>query len=711
MVTSGPAQPPPTEESPFEEILLLCLQRILADEQPLPFLRWAQKQLVPRLQREEPDLEEVEAQRLAFLLARAIWDATPLPSGGFRPQPLNNPHPALSCPCGSGLAYGQCCGAIQNLPVIPQELMWELLLAELPEPLFRQALASGEVPGPLLGLAAERWLMVDRPGLAIALLEPLFSPEAATQMDERGDHALNVLCDAYDRRDHGKKKRQFLDRMRQHPCRGLRAAAWRRLCTIHIDEGAFIEAQLAYTQAQREAPDNPGTALLEIALLATQHEDDLARDRALFWRHKLRRGEEADIAILDFLAQAGTDPQDALMTSQADILDPCLMDLRDWVQASIRRPLPTYILVLAPIPSPCPTSAPTAAEVSTTAAPAKMGIGDGASALSNPGSATNAGGMATGESSWGAAMGKTSASEQPQYPIQGAAGLPHPAPVSDWSQCLEPPGALVALERDWHRVYPGTKPLGLQLVLPPASPHPWEPDEGGAEDWLDFLNDHPEAADSLDILDDLVTALYVHPDTALSWVRHTLVTPLLARAQAILGQALSADGRTTTLPWDAAENRPALRLLFRHYLSQVESGAEAVAIASLETLLSLNPWDHHGLRADLMNHYLRQGDDAAALALARRYPEDRLVDLVYGEVLALYRGGAAQQARQALRRAQGQLPLIPRYLTQKRVARPSARERTPTPTSAETAWFYRESMRDVWSAVPGLLDWLKRQAG
>ncbi len=347
MVTSGPAQPPPAEESPFEEILLLCLQRILTDEQPLPFLRWAQKQLVPRLQREEPDLEEIEARRLAFLLARAIWDATPLPGNGFRARPLNDPHPALSCPCGSGLAYGQCCGAIQNLPVIPLELMWELLLAEIPEPLFRQALASGEVPIPLLGLAAERWLMVDRPGLAIALLEPLFTPEAATQVDERGDHALNVLCDAYDRRDHGKKKRQFLDRMRQHPCRGLRAAAWRRLCTIHIDEGAFIEAQLAYTQAQREAPDNPGTALLEIALLATQHEEDLARDRALFWRHKLRRGEEADIAILDFLAQAGTDPQDALMTSQADILDPCLMDLRDWVQASIQRPLPIYSLVPA----------------------------------------------------------------------------------------------------------------------------------------------------------------------------------------------------------------------------------------------------------------------------------------------------------------------------------------------------------------------------
>lgn len=663
MFTSGPEQPPFAEESPFEDILLLCLQRILADEQPLSFLRWAQRQLAPRLQEEQPDLEDLEARRLAFLLARAIWDATPLPGSDFRPRPLNDPNPALPCPCGSGSAYGQCCGAIHNLPSIPTELMWELLLAELSEPRFRAALASGQVPRPLLGLAAERWLMADRPGRAIALLEPLFTPEAVPQADERGEHALNVLCDAYDRRDHGKKKRQFLDRMRQHPCRGLRAAAWRRLCTIHIDEGAFIEAQWAYTQAQREAPDNPGTALLEIALLATQHEDDLARDRALFWRHKLRRSEEADLGILDFLKQASTDPQDALMTSQAEILDPCLMDLRDWVRAATRRPLPIYSLVPATTPSPGSAAAPTAAGASAPASTSGL-----------------------------------------------VAGLPHPVPSAEWTRCLRPPLACFALERAWRRIYPGTKPLGLQLILPEGSPHPWERDEELAEDWVDFLNDHPEAADSLDILDDLVTALYVHPDTSLSWVRHTLLTPLLARAAAILGQVLPADS-PATLPWEVAENQPALRLLFRHYLSQVESGAEAEAIASLETLLRLNPWDHHGLRAELMNHHLRQGDDVAALALAHRYPEDRLVDLVYGEVLALYRGGASKQARQALRRAQGQLPLIPRYLTQKRVARPPARERTPSPTSAETAWSYRESMRDVWSDVPGLLDWLKRQAG
>lgn len=84
-----PAQPPSEDEGPFEQILLLCLQRILEDEQPTRFLRWAQDALTPILNREQPDLGPGEDRRLAFLLARAIWNATPLPGQGFRPQPLN----------------------------------------------------------------------------------------------------------------------------------------------------------------------------------------------------------------------------------------------------------------------------------------------------------------------------------------------------------------------------------------------------------------------------------------------------------------------------------------------------------------------------------------------------------------------------------------------------------------------------------------------
>ncbi|MBP6242906.1 MAG: SEC-C domain-containing protein [Chromatiaceae bacterium] len=650
-----PAQPLSEDEGPFEQILLLCLQRILEDEQPTRFLRWAQDALTPILNREQPDLGPGEDRRLAFLLARAIWNATPLPGQGFRPQPLNAPDDAMPCPCGSRALYGQCCGAIRDAPEMPPDLLWELLLAELGEPLFKQALASGEVPPHLLGLAAERWLMEDKPGRAIALLEPLFDGPTATRLDERCEQALNILCDAYDRRDHWKKKRAFLDRMRAHPCRGLRAAAWQRLCTIHIDEGAFAEAQLAFSQTQREAPDNPGTALLEIALLATQHEDGLARDRALFWRHKLRRSGEEDAGILDFLEQAGRDPLDALMTSQSTIIDHRLMDLRDWARASTQRPTPVYDLE------------PAILETRDEKHPATTPVLE-----------------------------------------RDAAGYPDPAPEPRHQMRLLPPRDLAALEAQWHALFPAPKPLGPQLLPIATSPNPWEEKE--EEGWLAFLDRHPAAADSLDILDDLVTAIYVHPDSALPWIARALLVPLLERAQSIAARVLP-DEDPRTLPWDRADNRPALRLLFRLYLAQTEAGQEEAAVTSLHRLMRLNPRDHHGIRADLMNDYLRQGEDVEALALARRFPNDRLVDLAYGEVLALFRQGSSRQAQQALHRAQSHLPLIPRYLTQKRVARPRLREPGPSPGSAETAWFYRESMLDVWEAEPGLLEWLRRQAG
>jgi tetratricopeptide (TPR) repeat protein len=659
MFSPGPPEQPPAEDDgPFEQILLLCLQRILEDEHPMRFLRWAQDELTPILNREQPDLGPGEDRRLAFLLARAIWNATPLPGQGFRPQPLNAPDDAMPCPCGSRARYGHCCGAIQDAPEMPPDLLWELLLAELGEPLFKKALASGQVPPHLLGLAAERWLMEDKPGRAIALLEPLFDGPAAARLDERCEQALNILCDAYDRRDHWKKKRAFLDRMRAHPCRGLRAAAWQRLCTIHIDEGAFAEAQLAFSQTQREAPDNPGTALLEIALLATQHEDGLARDRALFWRHKLRRSGEEDAGILDFLEQAGRDPQDALMTSQSAVIDHRLLDLRDWARANAQRPLPLYRLE------------PAILETRDVKPPAA-----------------------------------TPTTER------DAVGYPQPAPEPRHQMRLLPPPDLAALETQWHTAFPAPKPFGPQL-MPITTTNPWAGEEPEEADWLAFLDRQPEAADSLDILDDLVTAIYVHPDSALPWIARALLVPLLERAQSILARVLP-DEDPRTLPWELADNRPALRLLFRLYLAQSEAGQEEEAVASLHRLLRLNPRDHHGIRADLMNDYLRHGEDEQALALARRFPNDRLVDLAYGEVLALFRQGSSRKAQQALRRAQSQLPLIPRYLTQKRVARPRQRQREPgpSPASAETAWFYRESMLDVWEAEPGLLDWLRRQAG
>lgn len=651
-----PDQPLSEQEGPFEQILLLCLQRILEDDHPTRFLRWAQDALTPILTREQPELDSGEGRRLAFLLARAIWNATPLPEQGFLTQPLTAPDDAMPCPCSSRMPYGHCCGAIRDAPELPQDLIWELLLVELSRTLFKRALASGQMPPHLLGLAAERCLLENRPGRAIALLESLFGEDADHELDERYEHALTILCDAYDRRDHRRKKRAFLDRMRAHPCRGLRAAAWQRLCTIHLDEGAFVEAQLAFSQTQREAPDKPGTALLEIALLATQHEDGLARDRALFWHHKLRRAGEEDAGVFDFLEQAGLDPQDALMTSQSSLIDPRLMDLRDWSRACSQQPPLGYNLERAVLGTPAP----------------RCEVHD-------------------------------------PFLKPDMAGHPQPAPDPCLQSRLLPHPDLVTLEAQWHSLFPSPKPISLQLLPSAMAINPWEQDQ---EDlgWLDFLDRHPEAANSFDILDDLVTAIYAHPDSALPWISRSLLIPMLEHAQARLAQVLpEQDPRT--LPWELGDNRPALRLLFRLYLSHTEAGREEAALTCLHLLMRLNPRDHHGVRADLMNHYLRRGEDEQALSLARGFPNDRLVDLAYGEVLALYRQGSSRQAQQALRQAQSHLPLIPRYLTKKRVRRPRARMPGSSAGSDESAWSYRESMLDVWEAEPGLLEWLRRQAG
>jgi tetratricopeptide (TPR) repeat protein len=266
---------------------------------------------------------------------------------------------------------------------------------------------------------------------------------------------------------------------------------------------------------------------------------------------------------------------------------------------------------------------------------------------------------------------------------------------------LQPPQRVRRVETLWHALFPALKPYSTQLILP-EDDAVWLKAE-----WTDYLLGHPEAADSLDVLDDLATALYEHPESALPWIAHALLSPLLERAWAIVARVLPADA-PHHIPWSRERNRPALRLLFRRYLCQMDEGEPQGAAHTLETLLRLNPQDNHGVRAELMNHYLRVGEDENALALARRFPGDILVDLAYGEVLALYRLGEQERARAALHRAARRLPRIPHYLTRKRVKQPRLSPMGTTPGGEDQAWMYREAMRDVWESEPGLLQWMKR---
>ncbi|MGE5152919.1 MAG: hypothetical protein ACM3ST_02785 [Bdellovibrio bacteriovorus] len=637
-----------TDTERFEQVILAAVRQVLAAPGPGEFLDWARTQIPLILRLGDYGLDPAEARRLGSLLGTAVWNATPQPRQGYRVDPLPVPAGESPCPCGSGSPYGRCCGDVDDLPVLSTDLIWELLLDELPERDQEEALACGAVPRHLWAKIADRWLeQQDRPGRAVALLEPLFAGSLGDLGPEL-EPAFDCLCDAYDRLDHWRKKQSFLARLCEEGSPALRAAAWQRLSTMHIDLGDFTRAHSAFESALRSDPDNPSTALLEITLLAAQHKDAVARERARFWYHRLRRAGLPEQGFLDFLTRAMVDPQEALVDSHSDALDPVLVALHDWIKVATARPLPRYRLVPVRLP---PVRSP-------------------------------AGQMTLFEDSGAVAP-----------PRPGHHGL---RPVE-----LEPPGPARRLETLWRALFPGAKPQSTQLAV-----------EGQGSVWLagtwsDYLLGHPEAADSLDVLDDLATALYEHPESVLPWVSHALLRPILDRAWCILRESLP-EQCASQIPWTRARNRPALRLLFRRYLCQVEEGEPQGAAVTLETLLRLNPSDNHGIRAELMNHYLRAGEDARALALARRFPDDVLADLAYGEVLALYRLGEQEDARAALRTATRRLPRVPHYLTRKRVKQPRLSPLGMTPGGEDQAWLYREAMLDVWESEPGLLKWMKR---
>lgn len=652
----------------FEQLIVQSVRQILAKPDQQAFLHWAREHIPDILGLADAYLDQLEIQRLASVLATLIWNATPQPFNAFRPLPMDPPLPNAPCACGSGLRHGECCANLDDMPELPSELIWEALLDELTEPALREALALSAVPGPLLAKIADRWFDEDHPGRVVALLEPLFSG-SLQELDARYEPAFDLLCDAYDRLEHWRKKDAFLKRLCAEGSSAMQSAAWQRRSTMHIDEGDYAQAEHAFTAALRSNPDNPSTALLEITLLAAQHKDWLAQERARFWLHRLRRLGFDDESFMDFLARVVSNPQEAMIDSHADALDPVLVDLHDWIAVISARPLPRYALVaLKPTPGRVARASTMQLDLFE-ATPTSMYE---QTAL-KPRNAEDA---------------------APTKTPRGGRALPFE---------LRPPASVRRSRTLWRALYPVDKPHSTHLTLSEDA------DVWSETAWVDHLLGHPELADSIDVLDDLATALYEHPESALPWISHALLGPLIERAWLILQQVLEPD-TVRCLPWSRRSNRPLLRLLFRRYLCQLQEGRPAAAIHTLETLLRLNPQDNHGARAELMNHYLRDGEDERAVALAQRFPDDLLADLAYGEVLALYRLGRQERARSALNTAVRRLPHIPRYLTRKRIKQPHLSPLGVTPGGDDEAWLYREAMRDVWAAEPGVLAWLKRCA-
>ena len=291
--------------------------------------------------------------------------------------------------------------------------------------------------------------------------------------------------------------------------------------------------------------------------------------------------------------------------------------------------------------------------------------------------------------------------------LQSMSERPIPAyvltPFEDGHCTLTPPYPLAKLERQWHQVFPLAKPFSIQDQ--PFDDHEvWgEPCESR---WCDFLRKHPESFDSIDILDDLATALARHPQADAPGLDDLLLGPVLARHETIIARACPMDAKLE-LPWVIEANRPALRGLARTFQWRLARKERGLAVNTAERLVELNRDDPHGLRFILVNEYLRNGCDSKALALAERYPHDLAPETRFGAVLALVRMQRLPEAERALHRARSDLPKTAEYLLPTRVRRPRLRQGTIATGGDDQAWFYRDEMRAVWQQTPGALEWLR----
>jgi SEC-C motif len=286
-----------------------------------------------------------------------------------------------------------------------------------------------------------------------------------------------------------------------------------------------------------------------------------------------------------------------------------------------------------------------------------------------------------------------------------AAPLYELAPLES-SFALTPPAAVAATEREWHEVFPLEKPFSIQDQ--PFSDHEiW--DEASETGWCGFLRAHPEGFDSVDILDDLATAIARHPHAEAPGLDDLLLGPVLARNETIVALACP---RTTkaALPWVIAGNRPALRGLMRTFQWRIARNETEPAWATAELLLELNRDDNHGLRFMMMNEYLRGGCDEKALALAEQYPDDIAPETRFGAVLALVRLQRMQEAEHALRTARSDLPKTAQYLLPARIRRPRLVQGRIEVGGDDQAWLYRDEMRTVWQQTPGALEWLREHS-
>ncbi|MBZ0094914.1 MAG: SEC-C domain-containing protein [Sulfuricella sp.] len=258
---------------------------------------------------------------------------------------------------------------------------------------------------------------------------------------------------------------------------------------------------------------------------------------------------------------------------------------------------------------------------------------------------------------------------------------------------------LAKLEADWHRLCPLGKPFSTQLLPPDGMV--WQPPI--ADQWVTFLEKHPLAFQSFDILDDVMQAVW-QMEIMTAAIEKPLILPLQDHAvrlfKAVTGRVM------VELPWAALPNRPALRVLVDAIWYGIDHGRREAVFPLMEDLvLRFNPDDNHGLRETLAREYLRAGQYEKALALCARYPGDMMADIAFGRVLALFKLNRKGEALTALVEANEHLPEVVPMLVKDNPRQPKSEKFGMRVGGKEQAWHYRQDALALWQG--DALEWLR----
>ncbi|MFO1375614.1 MAG: SEC-C domain-containing protein [Steroidobacteraceae bacterium] len=677
---------PSTVRDPFDLPALLddAVDVALSSDEPAALVDWLCANLAFYAAEGSQFATDPELRRaFAFGFGRAMWNALPLPGNGFRPAPVPEPGRNDPCPCGSGRKYKQCCQRLPPLGIVTAPMLWPSVLRAL-EGLDRAAaLDSRQLPREALHEFLSGELEAGRAAEVIALLEPRFGdPPAAT--DELAADLLDLLCDAYDCANTGRRrKRRVLDRLCALSARSpLRAGAQQRLAAIAMDEGRADRAWDLFREAQRSNPDDPSLGILEVQLLYSEGRLDEVRSRAAFHRAQLQRRDGAeDTHAVEFFDRMARDPTRA-MSDVVLQMEGGGAALAEWLDRVRDRPLPAYRPVADRF------AGPGSVGDSVTRSLRQLGLTGAALDRARDDALAELERLTTDDA-------RVDAGSELRGPDDADLS---PAPDG---AVLQAPETLSTVEAKWRELFPLPKPFSVH-PLPRDDSGVWDEEVESA--WMGFLDAHPEAFDSLDILDDLTSAVFLHPGAEHEALLDRLAAPLLTRSCAVVDAVLAASPEVA-LPWVLTDNRPALRALMREFERQRAAGRDTAAMTRAAQMLALNPGDNHGVRFVLACHHLTSGCPQRCIELTARYPEDPAPELRFNEALAHYQLGHAASATEALREAHRRMPKVARYLLPSRVRKPKFSPYGVQVGGDDQAWLYREAMREVWKSTAGALAW------